>query len=264
MRTGILLVISSSCIAFAATRAQSGYYNLDAGRPGRIEDALPTPRDELELQLAPARFERVGGGVRRVRLEPRLAYGVAPLTEVEFRVPFVMSSSPDPETPLRMGLGGLGVGVMRALGVEQGQWPGVAVAAEWIAPVGSLSAHTGSYSAKVLATKTLPFARGSHECAVWHIQRARVRLLVAQSHQRCSTARLHRDSASIRSTVRCESCDGHRPAVGAPRNSVFVAAVSRLETPEFDPTRSMGMWMTMSRDMSLGDMGGPIPSAVRH
>jgi hypothetical protein len=143
-----------------ATRVQGqGYYNLDAGRPGRVEDATPASRYELGLQLLPVRFERLANGVRRWRTDQQASFGIAPFTEVEVRAPILLIDSPTPGVPLASGLGGVAVGGMHAFGLETGRLPALAVAGEWLLPVGSLAARVGSYSAKVLATKTFALAR---------------------------------------------------------------------------------------------------------
>lgn len=153
--------IRLACLLVALTvrhaSAQTGYYNLDSGRPTRVEDAVPTELRELELQFLPLRGERVGDGTQRFRFEPKIAYGVLPHTEIEMRVPLMDVRAPaSPET---MGVASAAIGALYALNVETGAMPGVAIAGEWVLPVGSLAAPTGSYSLKALATKTLRFAR---------------------------------------------------------------------------------------------------------
>ena len=142
-------------IARRAT-GQSSFYNLDSGRPTRVEDALPTPWRELEIQVLPFRAEWLGDGTQRQRFEPKISYGVLPLTEIELRLPVVRTQSPGfPET---IGVASAGVGALHAFNVET-QWPALAVAGEAVLPVGSLSATTASYSLKALVTKTLTFGR---------------------------------------------------------------------------------------------------------
>lgn len=150
-----------ACIALLfcvrALDAQTGYYDLDSGRPTRIEDAVPTELREIELQFLPLRLERVGDGTQRYRLEPKVAYGVLPRTEVEVRAPLMDVRSPGrAET---VGLASVAVGALYALNVETGAMPALALAGEMVIPAGSLAARTGSYSLKGLLTKTLPFAR---------------------------------------------------------------------------------------------------------
>ena len=135
---------------------QTSYYNLDSGRPTRVEDAIATALGELEIQVLPLRGEWVSDGTQRIRVEPKLSYGVLPLTEIELRVPFVTARSPgSAETA---GIASAGVSALHAFNVET-RWPALAVAAEVVLPVGSLSAKTASYSVKGLATKTFRFAR---------------------------------------------------------------------------------------------------------
>ena len=136
--------------------AQSAFYNLDSGRPTRVEDALPTPRGELEIQFLPIRAEWLGDGSQRQRLEPKVAYGVLPMTEIEMRMPFVRTRAPD-GTAIT-GVASAAIGALHAFNVET-SWPALALAGELVMPVSTLSAPTGSYSLKALATKTFRFGR---------------------------------------------------------------------------------------------------------
>jgi hypothetical protein len=136
--------------------AQSSFYNLDSGRPTRVEDATPTARGEVEIQFLPLRAEWLSDGTQRLRFEPKLAYGVLPLTEIELRVPFVHVQASG-TTPTD-GVASAGVGALHAFNVET-SLPAVAVAGELVLPVGSLSAPVASYSLKGLLTKTFTTAR---------------------------------------------------------------------------------------------------------
>ena len=138
------------------TAAQSAFYNLDSGRPTRVEDALPTPRGELEIQFLPIRAEWLGDGSQRQRLEPKIAYGLLPMTEIEARVPFVRTRGSDGSATT--GVASAAIGALHAFNVET-SWPALAVAGELVLPVSTLSAPTGSYSLKGLATKTFRFGR---------------------------------------------------------------------------------------------------------
>jgi hypothetical protein len=138
--------------------AQTDYYNLDAGRPTRVEDAVPTARHELEIQLAPLRVERFARGVSRWRLEPKLSFGVLPLTEIEIRAP-VMHVRPSGNTSTSTGIASMGIGATHALNLETSYLPGVAVSGELLLPVGSLAATRSSYAVKALASKSFSMAR---------------------------------------------------------------------------------------------------------
>jgi hypothetical protein len=85
-----------------------------------------------------------------------VAYGILALTEVELRVPIVQVSAPNALT--KLGVASAGVGALHALNVETA-WPALAIAGEWVLPVGSLSAPIGSYSLKGLMSKTFRVAR---------------------------------------------------------------------------------------------------------
>ena len=156
-RAGLLSLATLLAVPMPA-RAQ-GYYNLDAGRPGRIEDATPTERRELELQLLSLRVEQFASGGRRWRTDAKVAYGVAPFTEIELRVPLLLVDPRSAGAPVSVGIGGLAIGGLHALTIETGAIPAIAVAGEWSLPVGGLAARVGSYSAKLLGTKTFPLAR---------------------------------------------------------------------------------------------------------
>ena len=150
------LIVTAMFVAARHVDGQTGYYNLDSGRPTRIEDAVATPRGELELQLLPLRAEWVGDGTQRLRVEPKFSYGIFPLTEVELRVPLVHARSPF--MPPTWGVASAGIGALHAFNVET-RVPAFALAGEAALPVGSLSAATVSYSLKGLMTKTFRFAR---------------------------------------------------------------------------------------------------------
>src|SRR5688500_20382202 len=68
-------------VATSAT-AQTDYYNTDAGRPMQIEDAHPVERRAFEIQAAPLRLERSSGGTYHWGIEPELAYGILPRTNI--------------------------------------------------------------------------------------------------------------------------------------------------------------------------------------
>lgn len=145
-----------STFGAASARAQSGYYNLDVGRPTRVEDAVPTPKGELEIQFLPLRAEWVGGGTLRQRFEPKLAYGIFGLTEVEARLPIVHVQSAAAGSVV--GVASAALGALHAFNVETA-WPAVAVSGEVVLPVGSMSASASTYAVKGLMTKTFSIGR---------------------------------------------------------------------------------------------------------
>jgi hypothetical protein len=74
----------------ASAAAQTDYYNTDARRPVRVEDAYPVERYAWEAQVAPLRLERLDGGAYQWEVEPELAYGLLPRTHLEVGVPLII------------------------------------------------------------------------------------------------------------------------------------------------------------------------------
>jgi len=153
-RAALLLAIAALPVL-----SQTEYYNLDFNRPLRVEDAVPTERRSLEIQLAPIRGEALMGGARRWRADPLLSYGIASLTEVEVRAPVLLVQPAAGTSPTSVGLTSVGIGVMRALNTETSRVPGIAVSAEVLMPVGALAPPSASYGMKALVTKTSSLAR---------------------------------------------------------------------------------------------------------
>jgi hypothetical protein len=167
------ILVVAAVVAFAEpARAQVHYYNLDAGRPGRVEDAVASERYELEVQFAPFRFERLADGSSRWRAEPKLSYGVAPFTELELRAPVIYTSVAN--TSMTGGLAGIGVGALHAWNLERTYVPAFALAGEVMLPAGSLAPPRSTFSVKAIATKTTPFFRAHVNAAFgnWSLRSA--------------------------------------------------------------------------------------------
>src|SRR5690348_16329584 len=81
-----LLLLSAA----APLAAQTDYYNTDAGRPLQVEDAYAVERRALEIQAAPLRLERSRRGVYRWGIEPELAAGLLPRTQLEVGLPIAI------------------------------------------------------------------------------------------------------------------------------------------------------------------------------
>lgn len=241
IRRVLPLACSIITLAGAPLLAQGDYYNRDSGRPTRIEDAIPTPRYELEFELAPLRVEKLGSGARRWRLEPKLAYGIAPFTDVELRFPYIIVDSPQPDAPRTSGVGGIAVAALHAFGVERSAWPVFAISGEWIAPYGGLSAPIGSYTVKGIATKTFPVAR-FHANVAYGTYSSKVSV--------CALPR----PINVPAPEECvpnfvpfdPPCDVIPISGEASRSAQCMApAATREEQQEFDPLRSVGMrWLT--------------------
>ena len=138
-----------------AARAQTDYYNTDAGRPIAVEDAYPIEYRALELQVAPLRIER-SAGVYTWSMEPEFAVGLFPHTQLEIGFPlaFIDLGGGEHET----GLAGLEISALYNLNVET-RIPALAIAADVILPVGRLAPDEAYPSLKAIATRTFPWAR---------------------------------------------------------------------------------------------------------
>ena len=155
------VAITSSAFALAllapaTARAQTDYYNTDRGRPVQIEDAYVTERHAFELKLAPVRLQRTDGGAYNWGLEPELALGILPRTQVELGVPLAFMEQGGVR---RSGIAGLDLSVMHNFNVETEGLPALALRADVLAPVGSLAADRAYTSLTGIATRTFPWAR---------------------------------------------------------------------------------------------------------
>ncbi|MBA2632547.1 MAG: transporter [Chloroflexi bacterium] len=161
MRRNILTVASLATlfgfIVPATAAAQTDYYNTDLGRPVVIEDAYPTERYAFELQLAPVRLERSGGGVYTWGIEPEIAYGILPRTHVEVGAPLAfIDAGGDAQ---EFGLAGIDLSVLHNLNTETAGLPAFGIAAGVLLPVGEFAPDRAYPSAKAIATRTFGFAR---------------------------------------------------------------------------------------------------------
>ncbi|MEO8334840.1 MAG: hypothetical protein ABI664_07700 [bacterium] len=241
LRRTLGLACSVITLAASALSAQGDYYNRDAGRPTRIEDATPTPRYELELQLAPIRLEKLATGARRWRLEPKLAYGIAPFTDIELRFPYIIVDSPEPDVPRKSGVGGIALGALHSFGLERKRWPAFALAGEWIAPYGGLSAPIGSYSIKGIATRTFRIAR-VHANVAYGTYSSKVSV--------CALPRPINEPAPLECVSNFIPFDPPCDVVGLASDVAALVAqcmtrvAAQEEAPPFDPLRSVGMrWL---------------------
>jgi hypothetical protein len=150
----VLLAAAAALAAHAPLAGQTDYYNTDAGRPLRIEDAAAVERHAFELQLAPVRLERAGGGRYTWEVEPEIAYGILPRTQVEVGFPFALADGDGGG-----GLAGIHLSALHTLNTESSTLPSFAVAASAALPVGSLAADETYATVKGIATRTGSAAR---------------------------------------------------------------------------------------------------------
>jgi hypothetical protein len=148
----------AALLSLAAGRAdaQTDYYNTDRGRPVQIEDAYVTERYAFELKLAPVRLEREHGGIYNWGIDPEIAYGILPRTQVELGLPLAFI---DAGALRRSGIAGLDLSVMHTLNIETETWPALGIRADLLAPVGSLAPSRAYPSVTGMATRTYRWAR---------------------------------------------------------------------------------------------------------
>lgn len=154
--TGLLVAVAALSAPLAPLSAQTDYYNTDAGRPVRVEDAYAIERRAVELQLAPFRLERARGAAYRWGLEPELAVGLFPRTQVEIGFPLAHVEGLTGRR--QTALAGIDASVLYNLNAET-RLPALAVVAEVLLPVGAMAPDKAYPSFKAIATKTFPWAR---------------------------------------------------------------------------------------------------------
>ncbi|MGH7719885.1 MAG: hypothetical protein ACREON_13710 [Gemmatimonadaceae bacterium] len=152
---GAATVIALASLAPAA-HAQTDYYNTDAGRPVQIEDAYPVERRAFEIQLAPLRLERARGGVYRWGIEPEIAFGILPRTQIELGVPFAFIDAGSGNRT--SGVAGVDLSVLHNLNVET-SIPALALSAGVLLPAGGLGPDEARASLKAIMTRTFTGAR---------------------------------------------------------------------------------------------------------
>ena len=158
MRGAVVATVVMAALPISATRlaAQTDYYNTDAGRPLRIEDAYPVERRAFEIQAAPLRLERARGGVYHWGIEPELAFGVLPRTQIEVGVPFAYIDAGS--AGRSAGIAGIEVAALHNLNTET-SIPALGVAGSVLIPAGSLAPDDPYVSLKALGTRTFPWMR---------------------------------------------------------------------------------------------------------
>jgi hypothetical protein len=148
--------VAAAAMLGAPAQAQTDYYNTDAGRPVRIEDAYATERYAFELQLSPARLVREAGGNYQWESEIALGYGILPRTHIEIEVPFTTMEVPDGS---RAGVPGVALSALYSFNAETTSMPALAVAAGAVLPVGEFAPDAVFPSASVLLTRTFTGVR---------------------------------------------------------------------------------------------------------
>ncbi|MBC7896577.1 MAG: hypothetical protein H7066_14270 [Cytophagaceae bacterium] len=135
--------------------AQTDYYNLDAGRPLRVEDALVIERHAFEWQVAPLRFSGARGRKTAFAVEPELAWGIMPRMQLEVGVPLRREG----EGRSALGAAGVDVSLLYALNAETLSWPGLALSVGAVAPAGPFGPERMLVTVGGIATRTTSAGR---------------------------------------------------------------------------------------------------------
>lgn len=150
-------LVLASALPLTSVSAQTDYFNTDRGRPLRVQDATAIERYAFELQAAPLRWERARGPHVVLSVEPELAYGVLPRTQLEVGLPLYFTDGFDAGEA--RGVGALEVSLLHALNIETLRLPALALEASVAVPAGAFGARSAYTSIGAIATRTMGFGR---------------------------------------------------------------------------------------------------------
>jgi hypothetical protein len=156
-RRALAAALAAVAVTGAPARAQTDFYNTDAGRPLTIEDAYALERRSIEIQAAPLRVERIRGGQYRWGIEPELSVGLFPRTQLEIGVPLVLVDDARQGTR-RAGAAGIDLSVLYNLNRET-SLPALAIGVGALLPAGSLGPNAPYANGKLVVTRSFPSFR---------------------------------------------------------------------------------------------------------
>lgn len=141
----------------ARVTAQTDYFNTEANRPVRIEDAYPLERYAFELQLSPLRLSRFNGGEYEVQIDPKISYGILPRTYIELGLPLEYADRGDEGGTF--GFAGLDFTAFYNLNTETLSLPAFALAGALLIPLGSQAPGHVYPSFTTIMTRSFRFGR---------------------------------------------------------------------------------------------------------
>lgn len=150
-----LLVASLLIVPFVA-EAQTDYFNTDRGRPLHVQDAIAIERYAFELQAAPLKWQRSAGARGVWSIEPELAYGLLPRTQVEVGLPLYFTVGAGRS---RQGVGAVHISLLHALNVETLGLPAFAINAAVAIPAGDFGPRRAYTTLGALVTRTTRLGR---------------------------------------------------------------------------------------------------------
>jgi hypothetical protein len=140
-----------------AVQAQTDYFNTDRGRPLHVQDAIAIERYAFELQAAPLRWSRASNARVVWSVEPELAYGILPRTQLEVGAPVFITEGF--EGGSRAGVGAVHVSLLHAFNVETLGIPALAINAAVLIPAGDFGPRRTYATFGALATRTTSLGR---------------------------------------------------------------------------------------------------------
>lgn len=146
-------VVAAILIGPVAAQAQTDYFNTDRGRPLHVQDATAIERYAFELQAAPLRWSRASDARVVWSVEPELAYGIFPRTQLEIGIPVFVTEGF--EGGSRSGAGAVHVSVLHALNAETLGLPALALNASVAIPAGNFGARRLYTTVGGIATRTM-------------------------------------------------------------------------------------------------------------
>ena len=151
---GFVLLALAAAVPLAG---QTDYYNTGRGRPLRVEDAFPAERYAAELVFAPLRLEHDDTGPLALILEPALAYGILPRTELE--IDAAIGFLDDGAGGHSRGLAGVELGVLHTIASETRAHPAFALTGDVILPLGNLAPEGTFATVTGIVTRTFGWGR---------------------------------------------------------------------------------------------------------
>ncbi|RJQ77890.1 MAG: hypothetical protein C4519_12705 [Desulfobacteraceae bacterium] len=124
------------------------HYNLERGLPVQVEDTIPTPYRNREIQGL-LQWERKDDGDDRFTAEPRLEYGIFRNAQVSLAVPFEFGSDVEDD-----GLGDIELGMLYNFNQESFVLPATALSLEIAFPTSDESDGIQT-TLKFIASKTI-------------------------------------------------------------------------------------------------------------
>jgi len=138
------------CLAASPLRAQVEYYDLEAGRPLRAQDAYAIERYAWEAQLGPGISSSSASS--SYAIAAAISYGLLPRTQLEITLPVVSLAAAGGARSV--GVAGIGLGGLYNLNAETISLPALAIAAHVTTTAGSQAPDAPLLALEGIATRS--------------------------------------------------------------------------------------------------------------